>query len=88
MACEADLALLEQLVERSLRVIEAVHGAGSFIPVRLNGLVHTTDRQALRSIARQLKCNGFDEEDGAWVRPAHPSPHFYTSDPVLFRTGL
>ena len=51
------------LVERSLRILEQVYGRDAFIPVRLNGLVHTTDRQALRAIARQLKVGGFDNDD-------------------------
>lgn len=55
------------MVNRGLNIIENVHGAGSFICVRLNGLVQTTDRQALRTIARQLKSQGFVEEGGDYV---------------------
>lgn len=53
----------KMLVERSLRLVAQVYGEDSFIPVRLSGLAQTTDRQALRAIARQLKCGGFDEEE-------------------------
>jgi hypothetical protein len=47
-----------------MEVIEKVYGKGCFVPVRLNGLVQTTDRLALRSIARQLKSQGYAEETG------------------------
>ncbi|GAA5894431.1 hypothetical protein JCM8208_006236 [Rhodotorula glutinis] len=47
------------LVERTLALLSHVHGADSFVTVRLSGLVHTTDRLALRSIAVQLQEQGF-----------------------------
>lgn len=55
------------MVNRGLNIINNVYGDGSFICVRLNGLVQTTDRQALRTIARQLKSQGFVEEGGDYV---------------------
>lgn len=57
--------------------MEKVHGVGSFVPVRLNGFVHTTDRLALRAIARQLKSQGYDEEEGDWVRLIFPCSPFF-----------
>ncbi|GAA5866473.1 hypothetical protein JCM3774_004695 [Rhodotorula dairenensis] len=47
------------LVERSLKLLSHVHGADSFVTVRLSGLVHTTDRLAMRAIAVQLAAQGF-----------------------------
>ncbi|GAA5923778.1 hypothetical protein JCM3775_000504 [Rhodotorula graminis] len=47
------------LVERTIALLSHVHGADSFVTVRLSGLVHTTDRLALRSIAVQLQEQGF-----------------------------
>lgn len=40
-------------------MIEFVHRDRDFVTVRLSGLVHTTDRLALRSIAMQLREQGF-----------------------------
>lgn len=50
-----------------------MHGAGSFVTVRLSGLVHTTDRLALRSIAVQLQeqrfgTAGLFADEGDYVR--------------------
>ncbi|GAA5959511.1 hypothetical protein JCM21900_004525 [Sporobolomyces salmonicolor] len=48
------------LVDRTLRILSYIHGdAHDFITVKLSGLVHTTDRLALRSIAMQLRQQGF-----------------------------
>ncbi|GAA5883860.1 hypothetical protein JCM16303_007421 [Sporobolomyces ruberrimus] len=48
------------LIERTLRVMSYVHGdQHEFVTVRLSGLVHTTDRLALRSIAMQMREQGF-----------------------------
>ncbi|KWU47557.1 hypothetical protein RHOSPDRAFT_24035 [Rhodotorula sp. JG-1b] len=47
------------LVERSLKLLSHVHGRDSFVAVRLSGLVHTTDRLAMRAIAVQLAAQGF-----------------------------
>ncbi|GAA5889820.1 hypothetical protein JCM5296_002352 [Sporobolomyces johnsonii] len=58
------------LVDRTLRVLSYIHGdAHEFVTVKLSGLVHTTDRLALRSIAMQLRQQGFSsagaaDEDG------------------------
>ncbi|KAI5479813.1 hypothetical protein MNV49_002625 [Pseudohyphozyma bogoriensis] len=52
------------MIERSLKLLRDVYGEDGFVTVRLNGLVQTTDRLALRAIARQLKSNGFQEDDG------------------------
>ncbi|KAK4055525.1 origin recognition complex subunit 4 [Microbotryomycetes sp. JL201] len=54
------------ITERCLFILDQVYGRDQYIPVRLNGLVHTTDRMALRSIAWQLKSHGFEEFDGDW----------------------
>ncbi|KAL8290077.1 hypothetical protein RQP46_003016 [Phenoliferia psychrophenolica] len=54
------------IVEKSLALLAKVRGPDSFITIRLNGLIHTTDRQALRAIARQLKSSGYTEDDGDW----------------------
>lgn len=50
-----------------------MHGSSAFATVRLSGLVHTTDRIALRSIAVQLQQQGFggpdfDIDEGDYVR--------------------
>lgn len=55
----ADLRGNSQLVERSLKLLSHVHGGTSFVTVRLSGLVHTTDRLAMRAIAVQLAAQGF-----------------------------
>ncbi|GAA5994253.1 origin recognition complex subunit 4 [Rhodotorula paludigena] len=47
------------IVERTLALLSHVHGSSAFVTVRLSGLVHTTDRLALRSIAVQLQEQGF-----------------------------
>ncbi|GAA5975210.1 hypothetical protein JCM5350_000185 [Sporobolomyces pararoseus] len=48
------------LIERTLRVMKFVHqDQHDFVTVRLSGLVHTTDRLALRSIAIQMREQGF-----------------------------
>ncbi|GAA6005036.1 hypothetical protein JCM11491_002316 [Sporobolomyces phaffii] len=48
------------LIERTLRVMRFVHGdQHDFVTVKLSGLVHTTDRLALRSIAMQMREQGF-----------------------------
>ncbi|KAM0788972.1 hypothetical protein ACM66B_003045 [Microbotryomycetes sp. NB124-2] len=54
------------IAERCLSILDHVYGRDRYIPVRLNGLVHTTDRMALRSIAWQLKTQGFEEFEGDW----------------------
>ncbi|BGP39151.1 origin recognition complex subunit 4 [Rhodotorula kratochvilovae] len=51
------------IVERTLALLSHVHGADTFVTVRLSGLVHTTDRLALRSIAVQLQEQGFGTAD-------------------------
>lgn len=53
-----------QLVERSLQLLSHVHGGDSLVAVRLSGLVHTTDRLAMRSIAVQLAAQGFASRAG------------------------
>lgn len=52
-----------------------MHGADSFVAVRLSGLVHTTDRLAMRAIAVQLAAQGFstgakdgEVDEGDYVR--------------------
>ncbi|GAA5892507.1 uncharacterized protein JCM6883_007382 [Sporobolomyces salmoneus] len=51
------------LIERTLRVMKFVHqDQHEFVTVRLSGLVHTTDRLALRSIAMQMREQGFRSE--------------------------
>lgn len=60
-------------MERSVKVMSEQFGSDQFVVVRISGLVHTTDRLALRAIARQLKFGGFDEDNeadtaGDWVR--------------------
>ncbi|GAA6031209.1 hypothetical protein JCM8097_004062 [Rhodosporidiobolus ruineniae] len=57
------------IIERTLSVLSYVHGPSAFATVRLSGLVHTTDRLALRSVAVQLQQQGFggrefDIDDG------------------------
>ncbi|KDE09019.1 hypothetical protein MVLG_00740 [Microbotryum lychnidis-dioicae p1A1 Lamole] len=52
------------LFERTVQVLEKAHGKDALIIVRLSGLVHTTDRLALRSIAHQLQSQGLSDEDG------------------------
>ncbi|GAA5953539.1 hypothetical protein JCM3765_005067 [Sporobolomyces pararoseus] len=48
------------LIERTLRIMKFVHeDQHDFVTVRLSGLVHTTDRLALRSIAMQMREQGF-----------------------------
>ncbi|GAA5927780.1 origin recognition complex subunit 4 [Sporobolomyces koalae] len=48
------------LIERTLRVMSYVHeDKHDFVTVKLSGLVHTTDRLALRSIAMQMRDQGF-----------------------------
>lgn len=54
-------------MERSIEIIAKVHGPDSFIPVRLNGLVQTTDRLVMKEIARQLKSQGAMDESGDFV---------------------
>ncbi|GAA5897150.1 hypothetical protein JCM6882_001804 [Rhodosporidiobolus microsporus] len=52
------------LIDRTLSILSYVHGGPSaFATVRLSGLVHTTDRLALRSIAMQLQQQGFGGGD-------------------------
>ncbi|GAA6051251.1 hypothetical protein JCM3770_005896 [Rhodotorula araucariae] len=51
------------IVERTLALLSHAHGADAFVTVRLSGLVHTTDRLALRSIAVQLQEQGFGTAD-------------------------
>ncbi|SCZ98951.1 BZ3500_MvSof-1268-A1-R1_Chr7-1g09327 [Microbotryum saponariae] len=55
---------LHQLFERTVQVLEKAYGKDAMIIVRLSGLVHTTDRLALRSIAHQLQSQGLSDEDG------------------------
>jgi hypothetical protein len=57
------------MTERSLQIVENVYGQGSFTTVRLNGLAQTTDRLAMREIARQLSNDGALDEGGDFVRP-------------------
>ncbi|GAA6061173.1 hypothetical protein JCM10212_005759 [Sporobolomyces blumeae] len=53
------------LIERTLRIISHVNGPEHpFVTVRLSGLVHTTDRIALRSIATQLRDQGYRRGGG------------------------
>ncbi|BGO98586.1 Origin recognition complex subunit 4 [Rhodotorula toruloides] len=47
------------LINRTLALLSSTHGRESFVTVRLSGLVHTTDRLAMRSIAVQLRDQGF-----------------------------
>ncbi|GAA5970567.1 hypothetical protein JCM11641_007354 [Rhodosporidiobolus odoratus] len=47
------------IIDRTLSILGYVHGASSFATVKLSGLVHTTDRLALRSIAVQLQQQGY-----------------------------
>ncbi|BGP15161.1 hypothetical protein JCM10213_008699 [Rhodosporidiobolus nylandii] len=47
------------IIDRTLSILGYVHGENAFATVRLSGLVHTTDRLALRSIAVQLQQQGF-----------------------------
>ncbi|GAA5823491.1 hypothetical protein JCM11251_000653 [Rhodosporidiobolus azoricus] len=47
------------LIDRTLSILACVHSPSAFAVVRLSGLVHTTDRLALRSIAVQLQQQGF-----------------------------
>ncbi|KAK4057935.1 origin recognition complex subunit 4 [Microbotryomycetes sp. JL221] len=83
------------LTERCLSILDKVYGRERYIPVRLNGLIHTTDRMALRSIAWQLKTHGFDEYEGDWssnaatmttlLRMLEPAtdPNSVTEKPVI-----
>lgn len=48
--------------------MEKVYGSDAFITVRLNGLSQTTDRLAMREIARQLSNDGALDESGDFVR--------------------
>ncbi|BGP31245.1 origin recognition complex subunit 4 [Rhodotorula toruloides] len=51
------------LINRTLALLSSTHGRESFVTVRLSGLVHTTDRLAMRSIAVQLRDQGFGGVD-------------------------
>lgn len=42
------------MVQNTLNALREKHGSDGFLLVKLNGLVHNTDRLALRDIARQL----------------------------------
>jgi hypothetical protein len=69
------MSCLEQLIDRTLALLSHAHGPEAFVTVRLSGLVHTTDRLAMRSIAVQLREQGFGdaaqvegEAEGDYVR--------------------
>ncbi|GAA6016073.1 hypothetical protein JCM10207_004433 [Rhodosporidiobolus poonsookiae] len=47
------------IIDRTLSILSYLFGPSAFATVRLSGLVHTTDRLALRSIAMQLQQQGF-----------------------------
>ncbi|BGP23889.1 origin recognition complex subunit 4 [Rhodotorula toruloides] len=47
------------LINRTLALLLHAHGSDAFVTVRLSGLVHTTDRLAMTSIAVQLRNQGF-----------------------------
>ncbi|GAA5870074.1 hypothetical protein JCM8547_001454 [Rhodosporidiobolus lusitaniae] len=47
------------IIDRTLSILSYVLGSSAFATVRLSGLVHTTDRIALRSVAVQLQQQGF-----------------------------
>ncbi|BGO90768.1 hypothetical protein NBRC10512_002852 [Rhodotorula toruloides] len=51
------------LINRTLALLSSTHGSDAFVTVRLSGLVHTTDRLAMRSIAVQLRDQGFGGMD-------------------------
>lgn len=57
-----------QITERSVQIVENVYGPGSFTTVRLSGLAQTSDRLAMREIARQLQNDGALDETGDFVR--------------------
>lgn len=74
----------KQIVERSIEIVQTVHGDDSFIPVRLNGLSQTTDRLAMREIARQLSKDGIIEEGADFVCSPSLSPSFDYSYRLCF----
>lgn len=54
-------------MNRSINIVHKVYGDNAFITVRLNGLAQTTDRLAMREIARQLSFKGELDEGGDFV---------------------
>lgn len=59
--------LLCQMVQHIIEGLREKHGADGFLLVKLNGLVHSTDRLALRDIARQLCASHLLQDGGAAV---------------------
>lgn len=55
------------MTERSIEIVEKAYGVNSFTTVRLSGLAQTTDRLAMREIARQLSNDGALDESGDFV---------------------